>query len=274
MSQGKLASLRNGRWLGWLAAGLSLATLACGGGTFDAARLTSQGPAGKRALEILDAHGGMDAYLDLADVEYRVVVERYDAAGALAATYEEVHRFPVTPPRRYVLRRTGRQVLEIGLADDQRVWSRVDGMPRRGKTGEALARQELWLRSVLSRAPFCLADEDASLAMAPDGLALVATWPVGAEGEERTAVFFSEAGSDRLSRVVLQDPTMSMGSIMQSAAIGATREYEGVTLVVEWALSPTQVVDAPPGLPQVSWRVEQIRSHNGFTDRLYQADQN
>jgi hypothetical protein len=255
-----------------LAAGLSLATLACGGGTFDAAHLKSQGPAGERALEILAAHGGMDAYADLADLEYRVVVERYDATGALAATYEEVHRFPVTPPRRYVIRRTGRQVLEFGMDAEDRVWSRVDGMPQQGESGETVARQDLWVRSVLSRAPFCLADVDVSLDLAPDGEAVVATWPAGAGGEARTAIFFTEPGSGRLSRVVLQDPGMSMGAIMQSASAAATQEHEGVALIATWALSPTQLVDAPPGLPQLTWKVEQIRSRNGFTDRLYQAN--
>ena len=272
MSRGHLASLRSGSCLGLLAAVFSLASLACGGGSFDAAHLNSQGAAGERALGIIDAHGGMDAFAGLADLEYRVAVERYDAAGALVATYEEVHRFPVTPPRRYVIRRTGRQVLELGIDAEERVWTRVDGMLQQGEIGEAVARQDLWLRSVLSRAPFCLADMDVSLDLAPDGAAVVATWPAGAGGEERTAIFFTEAGSSRLSRVVLQDPDMSMGAIMQSASAAATQEHEGVTLITTWALSPTQLVDAPPGLPQLTWKVEQIRGRNGFTDRLYQAD--
>ena len=101
----------------------------------------------------------------------------------------------------------------------------------------------------------------------------MATWPAGAGGEERTAIFFTESGSGRLSRGVLQDPGMSMGAIMQSAAAAATQEHESVTLITTWALSPTQLVDAPPGLPQLTWSVEQIRSRNSFTDRLYQSDQ-
>lgn len=273
MTPGHHTSSRSRRCLVQLAVGLSLVTLACGGGAFDPAHLQSQGQAGQRALEILDAHGGMDAYLRLADLEFRVAVEQYDAAGALAATFEEVHRFPVEPPQRYVLRRTGRQVLEFGLDADQRVWSRVDGMPRRGETGLAAARQVLWLRSVLSRAPFCLGDMNVKLTMAPDGSALMATWTLGADGEERTAVFFTDADSDRLSRVVLQDPDMSLGAIMQSATAGGPRDHEGVMLVGGWALSPTQLVDAPPGLPRLTWNIEQIRSRNGFTDRLYRADQ-
>jgi hypothetical protein len=251
---------------------MSLVTVACGGGAFDTSRIETQGPAGEKAVALIDAHGGMDAYLALADLEYRVTVERLDATGALTASYEEVHRFPVAPPRRYALRRTGSQVLELGQDAQQRTWARVDGMSRGGQIGEAAAYQDLWLRSVLSRAPFCLADEDVQLALGPDGETLTATWPAGPDGKERTAVFFTEPASGRLSRVVLSDPGMIMGALMQSAASRRTRDYQGVTLVDGWTLASTKVVDGEPGMPHMAWRIEQIRSDNGFTDRLYEAD--
>ena len=272
MRAGNPVSSRSRRSLVRLVLGISLVTMACGGDTYDDSRMKSLGSEGEKALALIAVHGGMDAYLALADLEYRVAVQRFDATGALAATYEEVHRFPVAPPRRYALRRTGQQVLELGQGADQRIWSRIDGMARGGELGEAAAFQDVWLRSVLSRAPFCLADEDVKLAIGPDGVTLTATWPAGPDGNERTAVFFTDAASGRLERVVLQDPGMILGALMQSAAVRSTTDYQGLSLVDGWSLSTTQVVDGQAGMPHLAWKIEQIRSDNGFTERLYELD--
>jgi hypothetical protein len=255
-----------------IAAGLGFITVACGEAGFDASHLQAQGAAGERALQLIDLHGGMARFLALEDLEYRVSVERFDAAGVLAGSYEEVHRFPVSQPRRYALRRTSGQILELGLDAEQRTWSRQDGIPREGATVEASVIQNLWVRSVLSRAPFCLADEDVTLSMARDEEALMATWPAGAHGEERTAIFFTDPASGGLSHVILQDPDMIMGAVMQSATASSTTNHDGVSLVDRWTLASTQLVDGVPGLPQLSWKVDQLRSTNGFTDRLYNAE--
>ena len=89
-----------------IAASLGFITVACGEAGFDASHLQAQGAAGERALQLIDLHGGMARFLALEDLEYRVSVERFDAAGVLAGSYEEVHRFPVSQPRRYALRPT------------------------------------------------------------------------------------------------------------------------------------------------------------------------
>ena len=65
---------------------------------------------------------------------------------------------------------------------------------------------------------------------------------------------------------------MLLGALMQSAAVRSTTDYQGVGLVDGWSLSTTQVVDGQAGMPHLAWKIEQIRSDNDFTDRLYAAE--
>lgn len=246
-----------------------LVTVHCSGDSFDSAALESQGDAGRAALALMAAHGGMPAFLALDDLEYHVQVERYDPAGALRDVNEENHRFEAAAPRRYILRHAGSQVLEMGLHGEVG-WVRVDGQPRPGSAATERAEGDLWIRSVLNRAPFSLADPDVSLSMAPDGRSIVGVW-AGSGPAQRSMVFISDQETGRLERIVFRDPRLPADTLMQVALVEDLRQEEGVWLVSEWGLASTSAVMAQPGLVLRRWRTTDIRTRNGFADRMYRA---
>lgn len=255
--------------LALLGSSLLLAAVGCAGDAFDVRALESQGEAGRAALELIRAHGGMAAFHALDDLEYKVQVETYDAAGVLGDVEEEIHRFEAAPPSRYVLRHTGRQVFEMGLDGDVG-WARIDGRTQPGEASAQRARSDLWIRSVLNRAPFSLADPDVSLSLAPDGAAIIGHWP--AMGETgATMVFLADQGTGRLARIVFRDPRLPDDAPMQSALVEDLREEQGVWLVSRWGLSTTAAVMATPGLTRWRWAILEIRHGNGFTEQLYRA---
>lgn len=248
---------------------LLLTALQCGGDSFDPGALEAQGDAGRAVLDLIGAHGGMSAFRALDDLEYHVQVERYDATGALSAVSEEIHRFEAAPPRRYLLRRTGSQILEMGLHGETG-WVRVDGRVRRGVAAAERARGDLWIRAVLNRAPFSLADPDVSLSMAPDGKAIIGRWAAAGDAGG-SMVFFVHPETGRLQRVVFQDPRLPADAPMQVALVEDLRQEEGVWLVSQWALATTAAVMAQPDLARWRWHTKDARYRNGFTDQLYQV---
>ena len=248
---------------------LLLTALQCSGDSFDPGALESQGDAGRAALDLIRAHGGMAAFRALDGLEYRVQVERYDPAGALSGVSEEIHRFEAAPPRRYILRRTGSQVLEMGLKGEVG-WIRVDGQARPGGAAVDRARGDLWIRSVLNRAPFSLADPDVSVSMAPDGKAILARW-AAAGNAGGSMVFFADQETGRLQRVVFRDPRLPADAPMQVARVEDLRQEEGVWLVGQWGLATTMAVMAQPDLVRWRWTTGEIRTRNGFSEQLYRA---
>jgi len=249
---------------------LLLTALQCSGDSFDPRALESQGDAGRAALDLIRAHGGMSAFRALDDLEYRVQVERYDPAGALSAVSEEVHRFEAAPPRRYILRSTGSQVFEMGLLGEIG-WVRVDGRPRLGVAATDQARGDLWIRSVLNRAPFSLADPDVSVTLAPDGKAIIGSWAAAAENAGGSMVFIADQETGQLQRVVFRDPRLPPDAPMQAALVKKLRQEEGVWLVSQWGLATSSAVMASPDLARWRWNVKQTRTRNGFTDQMYGA---
>ncbi len=248
---------------------LLLPVLRCSGDSFDPGALEAQGDAGRAALDLIRAHGGMPAYLALDDLEYRVQVERYGPAGALDMASEEVHRFETAPPRRYILRSTGSQVFEMGL-NGETGWVRVDGQARPGAAAAWRARGDLWIRSVLIRAPFSLADPDVTVSMAPDGKAIIGRWATaGSAGG--SMVFLIDQETGRLERVVFRDPRLPDEAPLQAALVEDLRQEGEVWLVSQWGLATTAAVTAQADLARWRWRTKEVRTNNGFTEQLYLA---
>lgn len=250
--------------------GFLLCLTACGGGGFDEDGLRAQGAAGDAAADLILAHGGMDNFLSLEDLQLKVSVEVLNPSGALASMQSEIHRFQAGPPRRYLLRRTGTSVLEFGLGPEG-AWARVDGQLRQGEVAAGLAHRELWLRSVLNRAPFSLADPDVDLAMSADGTSIVASWSQShlAGG---VLTFVVDEDSGKLDRILFGDPGQSDNLPVQLAVAESLRGIENVLLVDSWAMSPIRSPGFQPGIAMTRWIVEHTDTGTGFTSEMYQAE--
>lgn len=261
------------------AAGWVLAAAACGGPSADLSHLEDQGEAGQAAVALMNAHGGLDRFLGLADLEYTVTVERLDPSGAVIGARRELHRFQAGPPRRYLLRRSGAQVVETGLLE-RTSWTSVDGVPRERTAASVLTDQELMLLSVLHRAPFCLADPGITLSLLPDPLAgepgsggrrlAVEMAGRGGDGPPERYLFVVDPATGLLDQILFEEFNDAARNPFRLARVERTEEMDGVLLVSGWNLSDADGPDRPRGLPDTRWFVEESRLGNGFTDHLYQ----
>ncbi len=253
---------------------------ACGGGVapLDLSGLEAQGEAGRLALDLMEAHGGAADFHALGDVELSVQAEHFDSAGALRGTVRELHRFQAAPPARYLLRRTGGKVVELGLAGE-RGWARVDGVPQPGGRPAEVAAEELRLLWILNRAPFCLADPGVQVSLitgasAPgDGLRRLAVEVGGPDGPRpRRFVFFIDGVSGLLQRVLFEVPGDAGGLPLREARAEGYQTVPGTRLVSAWSLTAAGPDGVPLGLPDTRWTVAEVRTGNGFTDQLYEAN--
>jgi hypothetical protein len=251
---------------------------ACGGPAADLSHLEAQGEAGQAAVALMTAHGGLDRFLGLADLEYAVTVERLDPSGAVTGARRELHRFQAGPPRRYLLRRTGAQVLETGLLEGQS-WTSIDGVPRERTAASVITDQEIALLSVLHRAPFCLADPGVILSLLPEppagepgsGDRRLAAEMAGREdgGAPERYLFVIDGETGLLEQVLFEEFNDAARNPFRLARVERTEETDDVLLVSGWSLSAADGPHRPRGLPDTRWFVEESRPGNGFTDQLY-----
>jgi hypothetical protein len=252
---------------------------ACGGPAADLDHLEAQGEAGQVAMALMSAHGGLDRFLDLADLEYTVTVEHLAPSGAVTGARRELHRFQAGPPRRYLLRRSGAQVVETGFVKRES-WTSVDGVPRERTAASVIVDQELALLSVLHRAPFCLADPGVTLSLLPDppagqpgsgGRHLSVEMADGeADGLPERYLFVIDPATGLLEQILLEELNDAARNPFRLARVERMEETDGVLLVSGWSLSEADGPGRPRGLPDTRWLVEESRAGNGFTDQLYQ----
>jgi hypothetical protein len=251
-----------------------LALGGCSTASVELAHLEEQGEAGRVALALMEAHGGLARFIALGDLEYAVAVERYDADGALSDVGRELHRFQTAAPRRYLLRRTGGRVMELGLVDREG-WLRLDGVLEENPQATELSVQELAFRAVLNRAPFSLADPGLVLSLpsgsAPStdegGLRRLAVEIPG--GERERYVFGIDPATGRVAEIIFENPNPAATHPLRVARVERVAEHEGVAVITSWSVTSADRTGIPQGVPDTRWMVEEIRSGNGFTDRLY-----
>jgi hypothetical protein len=264
---------------GFLAVSGWILVSSCGGADADLSHLEAQGEAGQVAEELMNAHGGLDDFLDLGDVEYTVTLERLDPSGAVTDVRRELHRFQTGPPRRYLLRQTGAREVETGLLDRQS-WMSVDGVPQARTAGSRITDQEMALLSVLHRAPFCLADPGIQLSLIPDpaggdpdaGGRQLAMEVVGRDDSETPERYLLviDRSTGLLSQILFEEFSEVARNPFRLARVEGLEETDGVLLVSGWSLSAADGPDRPRGFPDSRWFVEESRLGNGFTDQLYQ----
>ncbi|MFQ5718633.1 MAG: hypothetical protein ACE5IK_03710 [Acidobacteriota bacterium] len=223
----------------------------------------------------IEGHGGLAAFRNLHDIEYEAIVEQYDATGALQVSTRELHRFETVPPRRYVRRRSGTRVSEVGL-DGEEGWARVDGRSIERPEAGAQARRELALLALLNRLPFSLADPGFSLGLLPDVagtdgspslLRITAERDNGPPAERYVVLIDASTG---LVHEVIFESVTGDGSL-RTARAENIKMVNGVRLVTRWAFGPADSTGRPSGIHDSAWIVDEIHADNGFTDELYRA---
>lgn len=249
----------------------------CGSSPPDLSHLDSQGAAGQLARAAMEAHGGLESFRALSDLEYNVVVEQYDAVGVLQGTVRELHRFATAPPRRYVLRRGAARVVERGLMADS-AWTRLDGVLVERSEDAEQSRRELAVLSVLNRAPFCLADPGFSLRVLPALPAaggrpavqrLAAERAAGPGADVERYVFLFDADSGRVHEVLFEAAQPGGGPPLRVALAEKIREVASVWLVSRWAMAPADATGHAVRLHDTVWSAAEVHADNGFTDDLY-----
>jgi hypothetical protein len=255
-----------------------LASARCGGQAerADLDPLRVQGEAGAAAVALIEAHGGLPAYLALRDLEYDLRVERFDPAGVVVTTSTELHRFQTAPPSRYLVRRRGRRVSEIGLHGES-AWVRQDGILVEDAGVAEEARTELELFSMLSRAPFGLADPGVSVSLMPDGPAAEGSGAVrrlaievrSESGRLSRYVYFVDRGTGRLASILFEARGSTSGAPLRLARARDYRTEQGTVLVASWELQAAGETGHPIALPDLRWTIERAEPGTGFTEELY-----
>ena len=259
-----------------LALAAFLAILSCGEPA-DVARLELQGEAGSVAIQSMDGHGGLARFLELEDLEYKVLLEEHNTAGVVTNVARELHRFPTAPPLRYFVHRAGNAQVELGLWSDEG-WVRVNGVMQ-GNEAARQAMEELSLLAVLNRAPFCLADPETRLSLLPEDAdgsesahyhRLVAERPSG-EAEPERFVFFVNRTSGRLEKILFRARGGPGGPPLRIARVLDTITLAGVELVSRWSLAPANSRGEAVGLGDMEWSVTDSRVGLSFPAALYEG---